>query len=442
MRRFTGILVLALMVALAAMAQAQEDTANPPADQPRGTVTLKGIDFGATADAAPDVDSSGEAVSIDAQPSIESTLIDGDNDEQLDLESTLLDPDDRGQLDLESTLIEPVFGEEPAAESTEETPAWDEEASAESTSETEQPSMESTEAAEPSVESTEAPVVVPGVPLDERKALLDYLPTDGFYGNLTLQSPVRFYDSTSLYEYIDGQAEGFIAYRFQALESATYTDGDNSVVVDVYDMERPLQAFGLYSTFRAPTNDFVDIGLQGFKTSEGYMFCKGSMVVKISADYPEETSLWDAAKAAADAVARRVTDNREGLEILDLLPKEDMVPNSLKYYLTAALGQSFLNNGVVAEYQTPTGTARLFACDMGVSQAATKAYGDYLAFAAGSGNAAEIEKGVEFSGDVKYYGQTVVLVVGRFVAGGVGLPTDWQPLITRLKDSLTRSAAK
>jgi hypothetical protein len=427
MRTLGSILVLALVAALISVAQAQESAANAAADQPRGTVVLEGADLGSTADVMQDVESSADAPAMDTEPSIESTLIEPGNYEQLDLESTLIEPAADEGLDMDST---------------EETPVSDEEASAESTSEAEQPVVESTEAGEPAVESTEAPVVVTGVPLDERKTLLDYLPTDGFYGGLALDGPVRFYDSTSLYEYIDGQAEGFIAYRFKALESATYKDGDNSIVVDVYDMERPIQAFGLYSTFRAPSNDFVDIGLQGFKTSEGYMFCKGAMVVKISADYPDETSLWNAAKAAAGAVARRITDDRTGLEILDLLPKEGMVANSTKYYLTAALGQSFLTNGVVAEYVVPGGTARLFVCDMGVSQAAIKAYGDYLAFATGSGKVTEIEKGREFSSDVKYYGQTVVMAVDKFVAGGVSLPADWAPLIAKLKESITPSGDK
>jgi len=281
-----------------------------------------------------------------------------------------------------------------------------------------------------------------GVSADEQKALLACLPASGFYGGLALEQPVKFYDKWNLYEYIDGQAEGFIAYDFLALASATYAAGEDNVVVDVYDMQKPIQAFGLYSTFRAPSNEFVDMGAQGFKTGEGYMFWKGRMVVKVSANYADEAAMFKAAEAAARAADGKIADDRAGLELLSVLPEKGKTANSDKYYTEAVLGQSFLNNGVVAEYPFKGGVARLFACEFGDEKAAAKAYGEYLKFATAHGTPVEAEPGKSFRADVKYYGETEVFALGRYVGGGVSLPQERGALIGSLKEAVGAAQAR
>jgi len=288
------------------------------------------------------------------------------------------------------------------------------------------------------------------VPAHTKKALTDLLPPGGFYGSLALEEPVRFYNESNLYEYIDGQAEGYIAYDFQALASACYSDGANSVLVDIYDMAKPVQAFGVYSTFRAPTNDFVAIGEQGFKTGEGYMFWKGRMVVTVSANYeahaenPEddEATAFQAAEAAARAVAAKIPEDRSGLDLLDLLPPPGKMPNSEKYFLHAVLGQGFLENGVVAEYPYTGGVARLFVCDLGAPDAAAKAYSEYLKFTTAHGKPVETDPGKSFLADVKYYGMTEVFLEKRYLAGGVGLPADAAALLDGLRARISKAAAQ
>jgi hypothetical protein len=281
-----------------------------------------------------------------------------------------------------------------------------------------------------------------GVPADEQKALLACLPADGFYGALKLEQPVKFYDQTNLYEYIDGQAEGFISYDFLALASATYAAGEDNVVVDVYDMQKPILAFGLYSTFRAPTNEFVEMGAQGFKTGEGYMFWKGRMVVKVSGNYADEAATYKAAEAAAKAADAKIADDRAGLALVTVLPEKGKTANSDKYYLEAVLGQSFLSNGAVGEYPFKGGVARLFVCEFGDEKAAAKAYGEYLKFATAHGTPVETEPGKSFRAEVKYYGATEVFTAGRYVAGGVSLPQEKSALIDGLREAVVAARAK
>jgi len=281
-----------------------------------------------------------------------------------------------------------------------------------------------------------------GITAAEKKALEACLPADAFYGGLKREEPVRFYTPETLYEYIDGQADGYISYNFQALASVTYARGEDNVVVDVYDMEKPIQAFGAYSTFRGPSNEFVRIGAQGFKSADGYLFWKGRFLVKVSASYADETGGFKAAEAAAKAVDGRTSDDRKGMEILSLLPAKAKVANSEKYVLHAVLGQSFLDNGAIAEYTTGQGTVRLFICDMGSGEAASKAYADYLKFATAHGTPTEADDRKSFRADVKYYGKTVVFVQGNYVGGGVALTEEAETLVDEMRRHLGETPSK
>ena len=54
------------------------------------------------------------------------------------------------------------------------------------------------------------------------------------------------YDRESLWEYINGAAEMFLSYRFRELVVADFEQGDGALTIYVYDMSRPLDAFGIF----------------------------------------------------------------------------------------------------------------------------------------------------------------------------------------------------
>ena len=56
------------------------------------------------------------------------------------------------------------------------------------------------------------------------------------------------YGRDNLWEYINGAAEIFLTYRFRELIVADFEQGDMALSVSVYDMSRPLDAFGVYES--------------------------------------------------------------------------------------------------------------------------------------------------------------------------------------------------
>jgi hypothetical protein len=58
------------------------------------------------------------------------------------------------------------------------------------------------------------------------------------------------YDGGSLWGYMDGGADLYLEYGFQKLISQTVTYNDVSFQVDIFEMNSPLSAFGIYSVNR------------------------------------------------------------------------------------------------------------------------------------------------------------------------------------------------
>lgn len=60
----------------------------------------------------------------------------------------------------------------------------------------------------------------------------------------------KTYDGGSLWGYMDGGADLYLEYGFQKLTSQTVTCNDVTFQVDIFEMNNPLSAFGIYSVSR------------------------------------------------------------------------------------------------------------------------------------------------------------------------------------------------
>ena len=82
-----------------------------------------------------------------------------------------------------------------------------------------------------------------------------------------LARPAVARDRGSLFEYINGGAELYLSYGFERLISAFYQLGDDeekSIVLDIYDMGTPLQAYGVFGANRREEADRAPGGVEGF----------------------------------------------------------------------------------------------------------------------------------------------------------------------------------
>src|SRR4030042_1401127 len=76
---------------------------------------------------------------------------------------------------------------------------------------------------------------------------------------------IQTFDPKTLYEYINGGADLYLAYDFEELKVAEYqNDQKAAVTVDVYCHRSPTHAFGIYSQERFPGRKFIEVGVPGY----------------------------------------------------------------------------------------------------------------------------------------------------------------------------------
>ena len=92
----------------------------------------------------------------------------------------------------------------------------------------------------------------------------------------------QFY-SSDLYKYIDGAADAFLSFDLVAMSHQEYETKDADVTVDIYDMGKPLNAFGMYAAERSPNYHFLPLGVEGYVSDFILNFFQGQYYVKLSA---------------------------------------------------------------------------------------------------------------------------------------------------------------
>ncbi len=174
----------------------------------------------------------------------------------------------------------------------------------------------------------------------------------------------RYYNSETLYNYINGGAELYISYGFKEVISRTYSKpGQPNLTVEIFDMVEAKNAFGVFSHVR----EDVDYSYgQGCQVYEGViMFWKNQYFVSVVSDDETESSM-SAIRKLAEDIDNLIKGEGQLPEILMLLPVTGLVEESILYFFHPAWLNSFyyisdeniLNinektDGILAKYGDP-----------------------------------------------------------------------------------------
>jgi hypothetical protein len=171
---------------------------------------------------------------------------------------------------------------------------------------------------------------------------------------------IQTFAPNTLYEYINGGADLFLAYDFEELKVAEYqNDKKAAVTVEVYRHRTPTLAFGVYSQERTPGANFIDVGIQGYQEQHALNFLSGNTYVKISGydTGPEDLAIL---LSFAKAVAANLGEKGAFPSILATFPEEGKVKNSEKFIARKFLGYPFLHSAFTADYDLSGKNFRLF----------------------------------------------------------------------------------
>jgi hypothetical protein len=174
------------------------------------------------------------------------------------------------------------------------------------------------------------------------------------------------YDRKTLYDYMDGGAEVYLAFDFRDVFVRKYGGpGGDEIVLDIYDMGSPAEAFGMFSCDRQDPE--AGIG-QGSEYGPGLLrFWRGRYFVSITVAGNEdkaETAVLELGRAVAPLLG----PDGAPPPMLGLLPQEglkadrtsyfhDHVHLSNRYFVSAenVLALDAKTDCVFAEYAGPDG---------------------------------------------------------------------------------------
>ena len=169
------------------------------------------------------------------------------------------------------------------------------------------------------------------------------LPAGNEIAGWTLVAGPDFYEPDNLWEYINGQADFFIDYGFQRVDTAEYrNDGESlSVVVEVYRMGRPQEAFGIFAAERTADDRPAAIGSGAFVGANTLGFWQGSHYVKVTT-FEEGPTVQPLMLGMAAEMSSRLPEDGSQLKTLELFPDEGLAAGSERFIPKNFLGQPYL----------------------------------------------------------------------------------------------------
>jgi len=252
----------------------------------------------------------------------------------------------------------------------------------------------------------------------------------------TLFHGPQTYTRKSLFKHINGQAELFFKYGFQKSVFAIYQNKKNpkdQIEVDIYDMGKVDQAFGVFSRFRNEDRP-GGFGMDSYLDDHSALFYKGRYFAML---YAAESNA-DFLRRFSKLISSKISDPSPPPKEISYFPKNGLKPGSIQYFAEGLLGHKFLGRGFQGTYMEKVGIKdkiedrdkgdvegkefKAFLAIFKDSQGATnslKVYKDDLIKKGKVSSVHQSETGV-LKGEDPYHGKVIVLQKGFYLLGAVG----------------------
>ena len=157
----------------------------------------------------------------------------------------------------------------------------------------------------------------------------------------------REFDTETLYEYMDGNSEGYFLYGFSKMRGITCKKaGPVTLIVDLSEFKSPELAYGMFTGNLDPRLPIEKIGAGGQVVDRKVIFVKGACYAEIAAE-PEGKHA-DLLRTAAKEWEKKLTGSAEPPAELKWFPKEKLQPGSPRLVPQSVLGMRMLKRGYLA----------------------------------------------------------------------------------------------
>jgi hypothetical protein len=161
------------------------------------------------------------------------------------------------------------------------------------------------------------------------------------------QGPARTYTAENLFEYMDGNAEGYLIYGFTRMDGVTCASGGDTILIDISEMADADSAYGIFTANRHPNFPVAPIGMAGQVQPRKATFVKDKFYVEFSANPEKDHSA--ALKLFAAALEKTIAGRTTLPEALSWFPPDKL--KSLRLVPESVLGLRALRRGYAAEYE-------------------------------------------------------------------------------------------
>ncbi len=265
------------------------------------------------------------------------------------------------------------------------------------------------------------------------------LPAQGFTEEWVIDGKVELYDKDTLFNHINGEAELYFPYGFDALASANYINRKNqdlSIVADVYRMASVLDAFGIYANYRKANNSWVTIGAEGFASGSQLMFYQDRYFVRLQVsgetNLPQDTLL-----ACASTISQNLPVGVGPPKELDVLKIPALVPKSERYLAQGLLGYAFFRRGMIADALVQDEKMQIFVIHEDTEAEARRTFDQYHTYLKAEGQGIQLTENAARRLIIAVdplYGGVQMEQSGRYIAGLVRIKNN--SLAERLLDEL------
>ncbi|HQO33089.1 MAG TPA: hypothetical protein PLG59_00395 [bacterium] len=198
----------------------------------------------------------------------------------------------------------------------------------------------------------------------------------------TLAEQPALYTPDDLFQYVNGAAPKYLSYGFQQLTHFRYSykkDELSCITVDVYEMGNPLGAYGIYSTARSRDIERRNWGTEGFRSGEVAMAWKQHVYVQAMAD-DDRPVLIEMLEKIMVKVFSVIPGEDVIPELLDVFPRENLIPYTDRYVGKDLLGHAFLPGGFLVNYNLDGQEVLAFISDLGMPEASQAALASLMDF--------------------------------------------------------------
>ncbi|MCK4887318.1 MAG: hypothetical protein KAS96_08010 [Planctomycetes bacterium] len=263
---------------------------------------------------------------------------------------------------------------------------------------------------------TDEPIDTPQKQQPAKAQFISKLMPKGFK-NISRQES---YNSQNLYEKINGKAPLYTETGFKSLKCQRFaSSSDENLIFEAYlfDMSTARNAFAVYSVQKRA--DATDIPCDGFsyKTDNSVYFCSGRFYCEMVGFALSPVLVKAMTEAAVDFVSANKSDTQ--IEELELFPKENFVPGSIKFYPSDAFGYDGFKDIFSCHYEIQGETVTVFLSKRESPAQAKQMADGYFKFVIDNGGTVKKAQNEILNGKVvDFYDTTeIIFSAGNFTGG-------------------------